>query len=225
MSDYLWDKQGEPDAEVARLEAMLGAFAHEPRRLELPAGAATPEPRRSWLSPFTSRLFAPAALAAAVALVVASIIIASVFMRARVADGDRRAAAPESARPKEEARKEERPAPRQVEQGKSEPAPPAVKYTNKVESAAAVNLPNVTLKRKTTPPSVVQRRQQKGSAAELVTVGTGTRGGSTLEAMSTRVGASALVEDARLLTKEQLVYALRFTGAKLKDVREKAVKQ
>ena len=36
MSDYLWDKKGEPDAEVARLEALLGAFRHEPRRLELP---------------------------------------------------------------------------------------------------------------------------------------------------------------------------------------------
>jgi len=37
MSDYLWDKKGEPDAEVARLETLLGTFAHEPRRLELPA--------------------------------------------------------------------------------------------------------------------------------------------------------------------------------------------
>ena len=220
MSDYLWDKRGEPDAEVARLEAMLGAFAHEPRRLELPAGAATPEPRRSWLSPFTSRLFAPAALAAA--LIVALVLGASLFLRARVADEDRRAAAPAPSRPREEARKEERTAPRQAGQDRSGPAPPAVRDRSKVESTAVVNPPNATLKRKTTQAPVITRRQQKGSAAELVADGTGTRGGTTLEAMSTRGGASALVENARLLTKEQLVYALRFTGAKLKDVREKA---
>jgi hypothetical protein len=224
MSDYLWDKQGEPDAEVARLEAMLGAFAHEPRRLELPAEAATPEPRRSWLSPFTSRLFAPAALAAAAALIVASLVIASVFMRARVADKDSRAAAPESSRPQQAARKEERPAPRQVGHDKPEPVQStgALKGESKVEIATVINPPNVARQKKTTQPAAVVKRQQKGSAAELATNETGMRGGSTLEAMRTPKGASALVEDARLLTKEQLVYALRFTGAKLKDVREKA---
>ena len=46
--------------------------------------------------------------------------------------------------------------------------------------------------------------------------------GLTLEAMSAPGGASAFVENARHLTKEQLVYALRLTGAKLRDVREKA---
>jgi hypothetical protein len=43
--------------------------------------------------------------------------------------------------------------------------------------------------------------------------------------MSTPSGASTLVENTRLLAKEQLVYALRFTGAKLKDVQEKASRQ
>jgi hypothetical protein len=45
--------------------------------------------------------------------------------------------------------------------------------------------------------------------------------GFTFEAL--RAGsASSFVESTRLLTKEQLVYALRLTGAKLKDVRERA---
>jgi hypothetical protein len=35
-------------------------------------------------------------------------------------------------------------------------------------------------------------------------------------------GASALLENTRMLTKEQLVYALRLTGAKLRDVRQRA---
>jgi hypothetical protein len=228
MNDYLWDKKGEPDAEVARLEALLGAFAHEPRRLELPADAAAPEPPPVRLLPFVSRLrasrlFAPAALAAAAALVVASALVASVFLRARVATEDRRAAAPDSSRPKADARKEERPAPRGVEWGMLEPPPPpaGAKDGSKVESAAVGNPSNVARQRKAAQPAVVLRRQQKGSAAEPMTDGAG-EGGLTLEAMSTRDGASALVENARLLTKEQLVYALRFTGAKLKDVRQKA---
>jgi hypothetical protein len=39
--------------------------------------------------------------------------------------------------------------------------------------------------------------------------------------MSAGGGAASLFEGARLLTKEQLVYALRLTGAKLRDVRQK----
>jgi hypothetical protein len=215
MNDYLWDKKGEPDAEVERLEALLGAFAHEPRRLELPAEAATPEPRPRWRLPFTPRLFAPAALAAAAALLVASVLVASAFLRARVATRGEQAAAPESSRPKQDASRDER--------GMLEPPPPAraLKDGGKVESAAVVNLPHVTRQRKATQPSVVPRRQRKGSAAESFAGGTG-GGGLTLEAMSAPGGPSAFVENARLLTKEQLVYALRLTGAKLRDVRQKA---
>lgn len=214
MSDYLWDKRGDADEDVARLEAMLGAFAHEPRPLRLPAGAAGPEPRRSWLSPFTPRLFAPAALAAAAALVVASLIAASVLMRPRVTDEGKRAAAPESSRPDEEARKGGRPAPLEGE----------AEDEGKVESAAVRNPPNAARHRKAARPPVAQRRRQKGSAAEPPDDRAGGRG-LTLEAVRTRGGTSELVENARVLTKEQLVYALRFTGAKLNDVREKAQRQ
>ena len=40
MSDYLWDKTGEPDAEVERLETLLASFSHAPRPLALPAEAS-----------------------------------------------------------------------------------------------------------------------------------------------------------------------------------------
>ncbi len=36
MSDYLWDKTGEPDAEVERLEELLGEMRYRPREFELP---------------------------------------------------------------------------------------------------------------------------------------------------------------------------------------------
>ena len=37
MSDYLWDKTGEPEEDVERLEGLLGEFRHRPRALKLPA--------------------------------------------------------------------------------------------------------------------------------------------------------------------------------------------
>ena len=34
--DYLWDRSGEPDPEIERLESMLGRLRHQPRPLDLP---------------------------------------------------------------------------------------------------------------------------------------------------------------------------------------------
>jgi hypothetical protein len=39
MSDYLWDKTGEPEEDVAQLENLLGALKYQPRPLEIPANA------------------------------------------------------------------------------------------------------------------------------------------------------------------------------------------
>lgn len=219
MSDYLWDKKGEPDAEVARLEALLGAFRHEPRRLELPAEAATPEPPAARVLAFAprlraSRLLAPAALAAAAALVVAAVLVASLFLRARVADEGLRAssAQEEPARPKAEAPKDE-PTQPQVVRRMLEPPPGAVPGGKvKDEKAAVKNLPRVP------------RRLKAAQIPVSDTTRDGTLEGQglTFEAMRSGGGASAFVESTRLLTKEQLFQALRLTSAKLKDVRERA---
>src|SRR5947209_6978758 len=40
MSDYLWDKTGEADREVERLEELLGTLRHQPRPLQLPEGSS-----------------------------------------------------------------------------------------------------------------------------------------------------------------------------------------
>lgn len=55
MSDYLWDKTGEPDAETERLEELLGQLRFQPTPFDLPAGLPATEfraarPRRSVLS-------------------------------------------------------------------------------------------------------------------------------------------------------------------------------
>ena len=59
MTDYLWDRSGEPDDEIQNLEELLAPLAYQPRPLEIPA---TLEPGRR-------RNHYPAlAIAAAVAL-------------------------------------------------------------------------------------------------------------------------------------------------------------
>src|SRR5262252_6856822 len=56
--NYLWDRTGEPEADVQEFEEILGTLRHRPRTLEIPAGI---HPRR--------RSFVPAiAIAAAVLL-------------------------------------------------------------------------------------------------------------------------------------------------------------
>jgi hypothetical protein len=60
-NDYLWDRTGEPDAEIQRLEEILGALRYEPRQLAIPAQL---RPRRRRM------FFPPLAIAAAIAMMV-----------------------------------------------------------------------------------------------------------------------------------------------------------
>lgn len=55
MSDYLWDKSGEPEAEVERLEEVLKELRYQPRELKLPETTVAAAPpivqpgrRRYW---------------------------------------------------------------------------------------------------------------------------------------------------------------------------------
>jgi hypothetical protein len=79
MSDYLWDKTGEPDEDVERLEELLGRFRHRGRAPELPTEAAGRDAERTVAlrqthAPRPTRapmLLRPAWLAVAAALLVA----------------------------------------------------------------------------------------------------------------------------------------------------------
>ena len=220
MSDYLWDKKGEPERDVTRLESLLGSFAHEPRSLEWPAETAEPAPTRATLLPFvsrarTSRLFAAAALAAAATLLVASLLAANAFLRARVPVNAERAAAQKSLPlPQPPAPPETQRAMLTAPPGEGEvkDAPPASGFKVKDEKVLVEPLKRVARRPKEVQLVSVPPRPKVPGA------------GSTPEAMSTQGGASSFVDNARLLTKEQLVYALRLTGAKLKDIRERAQK-
>lgn len=67
--DYLWDKTGKPDPDLAKIEASLSHLRHRPRELVMPDAA----PRRSRAVPFRARL----ALAASIALVAGTAVVLS----------------------------------------------------------------------------------------------------------------------------------------------------
>ena len=48
MSDYLWDKSGEPEEDVKQLEQLLGALRYEPRPLQLPEDFSAHAARNSF---------------------------------------------------------------------------------------------------------------------------------------------------------------------------------
>ncbi len=65
MNDnYLWDRSGEPDPEVQKLEEILGTLRYQPRPLEIPNNV-----RLKGSRPFFTKLAIAAAIAAAIGLV------------------------------------------------------------------------------------------------------------------------------------------------------------
>src|ERR671920_963426 len=93
MSDYLWDKSGEPDAEVERLEGLLGALRHSGVAPELPSGLeARASTRAGLFGP--AGLLRPARLAAAAALLLAALAGALVMLRSSTKEGGRAASNP-----------------------------------------------------------------------------------------------------------------------------------
>jgi hypothetical protein len=235
MSDYLWDKTGEPDAEVERLETLLGAFGHTPRRLELPAtkAAAPPRSRRfgAWLNFIPARLFVPAGLAAAAALLLALLLGAGALMRARVGLDEGRAASVD-VRQTRASSPQSNPPVRQASSSSTQETAAASSHQGATAAVRAPGSANVPAKRDGGAPVIengtraqsvapTRPRQKTAAAAERVDVREGETG--RLEAMSAgaREGAASLFDSTRLLAKEQLIYALRLTGAKLKEVQLK----
>jgi len=75
--DYLWDRSGEPDREIQKLESLLGKFRHDAPAPVFPAMV----PDRRWtFTPWRLRLFPVLATAA---LAVAAIVAATFVFRAR----------------------------------------------------------------------------------------------------------------------------------------------
>ena len=233
MSDYLWDRTGEPDAEVERLETLLSSFGHTPRPLALPedvAADAPPRARRTggWRRFVPAPLFEPAWRAAAAALLVTFMLGAGALMRGRLSVDEGRAVSHDARRQQPRPSSHQAPTP-----ARSESPSATMEVATAVRRPESAGVPakasgaapfvrDVTRKRADarTDASVRPRLRQ---AAPEPAAGQAARPG-TLEAMSARGGeaAATLLDGTRTLAKEQLIYALRLTGVKLKEVEGKA---
>jgi hypothetical protein len=234
MSDYLWDKTGEPDASVERLEALLSSFGHAPRPLELPAEETPAVPRRPrrfgvWRRLIPAWLFEPVGLAAAAALMLTLLLGAGALMRARVTRDEDRAASREARPTQSQPPSQATPQLDSSERGESPSTtqaaaaagrgPESAHVAAKVEGGVPFVREVGRVRVGAQPAAFLKPRQRPAAAAGVEREAQTT----TLEAMSAgaREGAVSLFDNTRLLAKEQLIYALRLTGAKLKEVERK----
>ncbi|MDQ3919485.1 MAG: hypothetical protein M3348_13520 [Acidobacteriota bacterium] len=261
MSDYLWDKTGEPEEDVERLEELLGSFRHHPRALERPAESAAP----ARVGPRAPRLLRAPGFAVAAALILAFTAGALFLLGRGAGDARREPAQAASQKSKGDVRKDsarQNPSPPSVESGNDKATPglneasKRDEQTGQVEPAVKVNraLPDERTLRderaaRLTLPHNAERRQGVGEAALKQRVGAavaGSRGnereevgGAGREEMGGRAARVAAeserfgegraekeqpLEERRRAAKDDLMYVLRLTGLKLKEVQKKTQK-
>lgn len=248
MSDYLWDKTGEPDEDVRRLEGLLGEFRHRPRALELPASAEgfARVGRRA------PRAFRPAWLALAAAVLLLFVLAGALFVARRgagLAGGEGQTAARATpAAPRqhgppgvslppatESANRETTPTANDVAKheerggedargGQAGSAGP----TFKDERAGRQVIPRETERR---PSAGEVALKQRGGASSLEHGREAAAEGATprvVNASAARAEAQPEkhlpLEVRRQQAKDDLMYALRLAGIKLKDVQRKTQK-
>lgn len=199
MSDYLWDKTGEPDSEVERLEELLGGFGHKPRALALPAEAAphvalSKQPRR----------FRPSLVAAAAIIFMVLAGAALVLLRQGGADVKQQASNP----PAKETPPRRVVAPSPVE---NLPSPAAPKREEELTHGNAQG-------KKSLPPDSQAEAKERRQASSV----------TSRQARRVAVTPEPRVVVARheppsveqQAAKQQLVYALRLASVKLNEVRK-----
>jgi hypothetical protein len=275
MSDYLWDKTGEPEEDVERLEELLRRFRHHPRALELLAE-----------SDASARVGPRAGFAFAAALILAFTAGGLFLLRRGAGDARREPAQAASQKSPRELRKDstqQTPSPSSVESGNGKATPglneaskrdersgPDVRdeQTGQVEPAVKENrtspdnralpdeqtLPDERSLRdgraaRLTLPRNAARRQgvgeaalkQRGGAAVAGSRGNereevGGAGREEVDGRAARIAAeSARVEEGRAekeqpleerrrAAKDDLMYVLRLTSLKLKEVQKKTQK-
>ena len=219
MSDYLWDKSGEPDAEVERLEGLLGQLRHRPRAFEPPSDAPVRRaPRRLKRPLFFRPAFAEAA--AAVLMLLAGLWLGL----ARLKHQDQRAVAGQS------------PPPQRVTPGldantvtQSGPDLNVSEKGGAPEEVAAARPGEVAKsKRRPISGSAAAPRRARGATAKNVDAGLAlpARAGAPTGAGAGESGLMrtvARVGEERRRVKEELLYALRLTGSKLNLAQRKTL--
>ena len=212
MSDYLWDKTGEREEEVERLEGLLGNLRYKPRPLELPAEVETSATQTTW--PLrTHRFFRPAFVAAvAAALLLALVAVALILLRTDATGGGRQSAqTSHESQPRNPATQVTVP-PRQEpltvarEPEKRDVQDVVKDSTHEQERRKERLLASVPKRQREQTPLVVQASEKRDGRLEQMSAG------ASLDGVALKM---------RLLAKEQLVYALRLTSTKLREVRKR----
>ena len=221
MNDYLWDKTGEPEEDVRRLEELLGTLRQRPAPLRLPA-EPTPAPAK------TLRPFRPAyAVAAALALAaMAGLWLA--FTNARDARTTHTAATSPRATEKTRGDDSTGPPASSAQLASSERnAPGEARHTTPEAPTAANSKSDKSAASSIASSSVVRRRQARVFAGrfERSAVARASapkrREGSSTAPLASKATPPAPTREQQA-AKEQLMFALRLTSAKLGDVKRKA---
>jgi hypothetical protein len=218
MSDYLWDKSGEPEAEVERLEELLGRLRHARGAPELPNEVETHASTRAGL--FSNGwVLRPARLAAAAALLLAVLAGAFVALRTFKSDGDRASVHNETqvVRPKAAGAPEETRTP-------EETRAPEVAVSSPKESSTPERSQRETAPRDVLAVERTFPKSQRREPAPRESVASGVMPGVVKPASARGESYDPAAPDVerRVRAKEQLVYALRLTSEALKEVRGRA---
>jgi hypothetical protein len=240
MSDYLWDKSGGPDAEVERLEELLGEFRHRPRPLELPPEIIGRDDARTR----ASRAYSPAWLAVAAALLFVVLAGALVVLRRGAGTGvgrpeqnetasqgsrsttphDSRSMTPhdsprQSASPQVAATRNDvgaRGESESVKRDERDESDGRGERTAKDERMARQAVSRKPERRPDGGESVLRQRgglKSAGSRAD--------EHREVADATTRAVAESAPLEERQRLAKDDLMYVLRLTGLKLREVQRR----
>jgi hypothetical protein len=222
MSDYLWDKSGEPEADVERLEELLGRLRHTQGAPELPFEVETHASTRAGFLSGTSFL-RPARLAVAAALLLAVLAGAFVMLRSSSkSDGRAASNAAQVTQPQASATGEVR-APEVAASPSKQSAVPE-KSPREIEQRraqeAAQSLPKE--QRREPPPEAAANGPAREVFKTVASVPNRTRVDARLRTTRAGFDGGAFDVQSRVRAKEQLVYAMRLTSEALKEVRGRA---
>jgi hypothetical protein len=232
MSDYLWDKTGARDAEVERLENLLGQLRHSPRPLALPDELTTMRAQAGPHALTARRRLRTRWLAFAATLLLAFVALALALLRTGANGGNGQTASQVSLENSRRGRQQSTGnQPQNVErQADASPNRDAAQSNQDDVTVAGVPqkrdvqvIANAVTKENRKERQLAPRERQPVFVARRE------------QPQQTRINASGVTRASqpsspddlplatRLAAKEQLVYALRLTSSKLSEVRAKTL--
>lgn len=167
MSDYLWDKTGEPDEDVARLEQLLGTLRHEPRPFVLPEDFSAHTARSAFRPPQPQRPFGWQRLALAASLLLTLLAGAWLIVRLNQPEARHESAQQHSSAPVE--RTQEQAPQKQTAQGNTAPeqavpqphATPIIEHVNYHPTKRVFNRAGAKARRHAPPQPLATHAQEQ----------------------------------------------------------------